>query len=778
MRQVMLWVLVFCIACTGLAPAGCAKQPAGLPDAGALAPPAFPALPPPSSLHPRAAASAAHVLQGSDYRLDMIAPQRVVLSGTDDGQYSPAWSNARVSTFDKLAFALYAFEFDDAGSTGHLTLSWTTAPQRHACWIGLPYYPEDRWQWRELDAGAVIVEDLPQYIGTTPEMTNMFPVVVLLTGTAPAVLDRLELLEYYPALFNVMNAPETGTGEVDDPYQIDTKLTQFLSVFDSESMTEMAGSARAVFTVTPAVAGEVQQLATSAAFHTAPGFTGAFSIAASFDGNPAEPQELYFTALDAGPAPNQLPVPDLSAAPTYGRPPLTVAFDARDSYDPDGLIKIYRWDFDGDGTFDETSNARTISHDYTAEGIYDARLELEDADGAVASATVRITVSSTPAQWHLSIVQQAIPDGISQVGRFCSIGEADGFPAIAYSDAIELDGLSRVNYVRAHDALGEAWETPLELRQVNSALATTGLYIQLGNIAGQPAVAFAEQAGGYLPYYLRADDVQGGAWSTAAQQVDATAGVSCGQHVQLIDLGGVPALTYFDGTNGQLIWIKGADADGSSFIGRTVLDTKQGHDEMGDVGEFNSLAVIGGRPAVSYLARYIQAETGNQVRYLRAVDAAGEAWGAPVVIDQASSIGHGTALLELASGLPGVFYQDYSLTQSLYSYVRGADADGGSWSPKAAVVSSLDSNWFEAPSPVLWNSKPLFGCILQEGWMDPECTAMCATALEEDGSAWESQQAIAACGDSFSLDLDVVAGLPVVCYYNSTQDALYFGIYY
>jgi hypothetical protein len=67
---------------------------------------------------------------------------------------------------------------------------------------------------------------------------------------------------------------------------------------------------------------------------------------------------------------------------------------------------------------------------------------------------------------------------------------------------------------------------------------------------------------------------------------------------------------------------------------------------------------------------------------------------------------------------------------------------------------------------------------LQEGWMDPVCTAQCAQALQEDGSAWESPQAIAVCGDSYSLDMQVVGGLPVICYYNSTQDALYFGIYY
>jgi PKD repeat protein len=779
MRWVTTGVLLLAaLCCAGIA-TGCGARPAGTELAAVAKPSTFPELPPPSCMHPRAASLATHLLQGSEYRMDMIPPQRVALSGMDDGSYSPLWTNARVSTFDKLAFALYAFDFDDAGITGKLTFTWTTAPSRHACWIGLPNYSDDRWEWQELGTAPIIVPDLPLYIGTTPApMYNMFPVVVLLTGSTPAVLDKLELTEYYPALFGLMSEPAAGTGEEGDPFQIDTKLTQFLSVFDMETLAEMAGDARVVFTVTPATAGEVQRLATSAAFHTKAGYTGGFNISASYDGNPTDPQRLYCTAIDNGAAPNQDPVPDLSAKPVYGKPPLRVDFDARDSYDPDGLVKIYRWDFDGDGTFDDSSNARTISHDYTADGVFDARLEIEDADGATASATARITVSSAAALWHTSIVQQAIPDGISQVGQFCSICEVDGAPAIAYSDVIDLENASRVNYVRAQDALGAAWAAPVELRRVNSATATTGIYVQLCQVAGQPAVAFAEQAGGYLPYYLRADDAQGAAWSGAANLVDSTAGVSCGQHVQLIDLSGVPALTYFEGTNGQLIWIKGASADGANFVGRTVLDTMQGHDGMSYVGEFNSLALVSGYPAVSYLARYIQAETGNQVRYLRAQDAAGDTWGAPSVIDQAPSIGHGTALLELASGMPGVFFQDYSLTQSMYSFVRGTDADGAGWSAKVSAVSSLDSNWFEAPSPVLWNDQPLLGCILQEGVMDPVCTAQCALALQDDGSAWQSPQAIAGCGDSYCLDMHVVAGAPAVCYYNSIQEALYFAIYY
>jgi len=47
------------------------------------------------------------------------------------------------------------------------------------------------------------------------------------------------------------------------------------------------------------------------------------------------------------------PVASFFASSTSGRVPFTVSFDASASYDPDGTIEAYIWDF-GDGTVEET----------------------------------------------------------------------------------------------------------------------------------------------------------------------------------------------------------------------------------------------------------------------------------------------------------------------------------------------------------------------------------------------------------------------------------------
>lgn len=65
-----------------------------------------------------------------------------------------------------------------------------------------------------------------------------------------------------------------------------------------------------------------------------------------------------------------------------------VWFDASGSYDPDGYIVTYFWDF-GDGDIGEGVEA---AHIFVEEGIYTVVLEVEDDMGLIGRATTRITV--------------------------------------------------------------------------------------------------------------------------------------------------------------------------------------------------------------------------------------------------------------------------------------------------------------------------------------------------------------------------------------------------
>jgi hypothetical protein len=77
---------------------------------------------------------------------------------------------------------------------------------------------------------------------------------------------------------------------------------------------------------------------------------------------------------------NQMPVARFLAQPLSGAAPLGVALDASDSYDPDGQIEGYQWDF-GDGS---SGNGVIVQHDYLAAGTYTVSLTVVDDNGDIA----------------------------------------------------------------------------------------------------------------------------------------------------------------------------------------------------------------------------------------------------------------------------------------------------------------------------------------------------------------------------------------------------------
>jgi PKD repeat protein len=87
---------------------------------------------------------------------------------------------------------------------------------------------------------------------------------------------------------------------------------------------------------------------------------------------------------------NQLPVASTAGSTqTSGVAPLTTLFVGTNSFDPDGIIVSYLWDF-GNGT---TSTLANPSYTYGTAGNYNAKLTVTDNSGASASATLPIVVS-------------------------------------------------------------------------------------------------------------------------------------------------------------------------------------------------------------------------------------------------------------------------------------------------------------------------------------------------------------------------------------------------
>ena len=84
------------------------------------------------------------------------------------------------------------------------------------------------------------------------------------------------------------------------------------------------------------------------------------------------------------------------ATPVSGTAPLTVNFIS-DGEDPKGTIVRFRWDFDGNGSYDTYDTvARDYNWTYSTPGVYNATLYVWSNTGETASATIQITVQNNP----------------------------------------------------------------------------------------------------------------------------------------------------------------------------------------------------------------------------------------------------------------------------------------------------------------------------------------------------------------------------------------------
>ncbi len=91
---------------------------------------------------------------------------------------------------------------------------------------------------------------------------------------------------------------------------------------------------------------------------------------------------------------NQPPVASLTVTPAEPRARQEITFDASGSYDPDGQIVEYRWDFNGDGVVDLTSSEAVVRYTYPSGGSYNVQLTLVDDVGITTTYNYPLYVSA------------------------------------------------------------------------------------------------------------------------------------------------------------------------------------------------------------------------------------------------------------------------------------------------------------------------------------------------------------------------------------------------
>jgi glucose/arabinose dehydrogenase len=150
-----------------------------------------------------------------------------------------------------------------------------------------------------------------------------------------------------------------------------------------------------------------------------------------------------------------------TATPNAGPVPLHVAFDGRQSNDPDGDAITYAWDLDGDGAYDDSTSA-TPTRDYAQSGAVTVGLKVTDSRGGSDTTTVVVTPGNSPPTITLTQPTTATTWHVNESVPFSATATDldDGtIPASSFSWKVELHHCSLAGLCHLHP-----WQTINDVR--------------------------------------------------------------------------------------------------------------------------------------------------------------------------------------------------------------------------------------------------------------------------------------------------------------------------
>jgi hypothetical protein len=433
--------------------------------------------------------------------------------------------------------------------------------------------------------------------------------------------------------------------------------------------------------------------------------------------------------------PNHPPVAQLTAEPTEGDAPLHVTFNAGDSHDVDGPIAKYEWDWEGDGVFDHDSGSvPTAEHTYDVAEVYDPQVRVTDEHSGTDTASLEVWAG----RWRITVVV----DGLSGPPEHTSLEVVNGSPAISLWCDIgtEPEGYW---YVRANDAVGESWGSPVLVQSVmrfSHDYADNALTVAYGH----PAVAYYEMDNGEL-WYARANDADGSSWGLGKMAADIDR-VENNLSMAIVD--GHPAIAY---DRNEVYYIRANEPNGETW-GTPIRVNNVDSREI-------SLLVVDGAPAISY-------QSNPGLHYVRALDADGTAWAEPVTPDSANLAGFRNSLA-VVNGNPAIGYVE--LDNYDLKYVRANDTNGDSWN--IPLVLNSEENVGDYCSLAVIRGYPAIS------YCDATNDSLkYVRATDADGSQWREPKTVDTEGIIYYCSLKEANGYAAISYVNGDQ--LRFAIYY
>lgn len=366
-------------------------------------------------------------------------------------------------------------------------------------------------------------------------------------------------------------------------------------------------------------------------------------------------------------------------------------------------------------------------------------------------ATVQLVTSSTTGFTGRFEANTSVPVTVDTQGIAGVLGTSlrviNGNPAIAYHDFTGAD----LKYARASDIDGNAWNTPV---LVDGAVTAVGRYPSMAVAVGNPAVSYYDGTNSALRY-ARASDANGATWGASAV-VDLGNPANFGQHLSQAIVSSNPAVSYYDATNGDLMFVRATDANGVVWDAPVIVTSTS------DIGQFTSLAVVSGNPAIGY-----HDVTNGDLKFVRANDATGTSWGAPVTVDNTATVIGQYTSLAVVNGNPAISY--YDATNGNLRFARATTTTGSAWAVPVTVASTNNVGQFSSlvvvsNFPAISYHDATTGDLMYVRATDLNGTAWSAPVIADNTATVVGQH----------TSMAIVNGNPAIGYYDATNADLRF----
>ena len=464
-----------------------------------------------------------------------------------------------------------------------------------------------------------------------------------------------------------------------------------------------------------------------------------------------------------------------------GNTPHTVHFDFSGSSDAEGPIAQFWLDVEGDGTYDVMTAGNTYDHIYYDAGAYLPRLMVIDGEGDSDTDQLAVNVNGPPTA---RCVSNRYTVGIHETFTLDASGSTDPENDISGYE-FDFDGddvyefMESSPYYSWYYSYPGVYEIGVAVFDGDMAYGYTtvtvtvtgwrgevaasdptdyiGMYCDLEVVNGHPAGSYTNITDNTIEY-VRCTDPDGINPWPAPVVVDSLGATP--QVTKLFLVENNPAVVYYDLANTSIKYCRATDMDGTAWGTPVTISYLGG---VGDIGLYLDVDIIEGKPAIACTA-----DNGDRdLAFVQANDMYGNTWGSVVIVEGGAGDQGLDPSLHVIGGVPAISYNDAS-GAGVLKFVTAADSSGMTWNAPVTVDAAGVTG--QLTNLLLVEGRPAI--VYFDG---ADGSVNLAVADDFDGTAWSTFVTVSdIVAPKMGVAAEYVNGLLYASWIDGSDNSLYY----